>query len=81
VGRIDPIGVNDHPAAYFEYDGYLAGIAQHLRDGASVDVLGKYLLGLGRDVMGMSPSPTFNHDAALIIVRWYLAEARHIQEP
>jgi hypothetical protein len=72
----DPIGVNDVPLAYSEYDRYLAGIAQRLRNGDSAERLGEYLLTLGRDVMGMSPSSTFNHEAAVSVLRWYLAETR-----
>lgn len=72
----DPIGVNDVPLAYSEYDRNLAGIAQRLRNGDSAERLGEYLLTLGRDVMGMPPSSTFNHEAAVSVLRWYLAESR-----
>lgn len=62
----DPLGVGDVAEAWDEYDSYLAGVAQRLREADDEDDAAKrladYLHHVERDFMGVAPGP---HSAGL----------------
>ena len=73
----DPIGVSHNPRAWDEYDGYLVGVVDRLRDAddpddAARDVIA-YLEHVDRDVIGM-PHPVAEdrlEEITFALVAWY----------
>jgi hypothetical protein len=62
----DPIGVNDLPEAYGEYDSYAAGITALLRKGVTEAELRKYLGAIARDLMGIGDEPAATAGASAL---------------
>jgi hypothetical protein len=75
----DPIGVAGEPHAVDEYDTYVGGVGQMLREGKTADEIAAYLRDIHENSMGSSPSPTRRQaDTAVAahLVEWYAAEMR-----
>jgi hypothetical protein len=65
IGRVlwevwDPIGVNTYPEARDEYDNYVNDIFMLLVGGSSDEAIGKHLLQIASETMGLA-YPTLEH--------------------
>jgi hypothetical protein len=69
--RWDPIGVKDAPEAASEYDGYLAGVMQLLRSGASGEAIAEHLSQVEQERMGFRTTATQLQPVGERIVFWY----------
>jgi hypothetical protein len=71
----DPIGVNEEPEAYDEYDSYTANCLQSISHG-DAESLAEVLAGIERSKMGFSTPATRLVGAATVIVQGARASAQ-----
>ncbi len=55
VKHWDPIGINDEPACWDEYDSYIGGVLKLLVENGSDKDLAEYLRRIARERMGLAP--------------------------
>jgi hypothetical protein len=72
----DPLGLGDEPEAWDEYDSYLSGVAQRLREAANEDEAAKrvaeYLHHVERDFMGLAVGNATGRDhVASALAAWH----------
>ena len=61
----DPIGVNDSPGAFGEYDSYAASVLGQILHGANAAELDFYLARIEADSMGLGSSPASSRSVAV----------------
>jgi hypothetical protein len=61
----DPIGVNDTPAAFGEYDSYAASVLGNILHGTNASDLDSYLAKIETDSMGLGSNPASSRSVAV----------------
>ncbi len=72
----DPIGVNGIPGAADEYDSYLGGLAEKLREGADAHGVSEYLSEIQTERMEIPTTPDQLTDEGEWVAVWYAAEMK-----
>jgi|ERR1039458_2453128 hypothetical protein len=70
----DPIGVNGIPEAADEYDSYLGGLAEKLREGAGARGVCEYLSEIQTERMELPATPDELTDVGERVADWYAVE-------